>query len=206
MPDFSLRFILVLSIVLTILLGGAVALLWLRPVSSTGPIVSPANVATGAFSGDFTLVDEKGATVTPKTYGTSYKLVFFGFTHCPTVCPTALVKIADILAGLPKDTAGRLVPLFITVDPERDTPEALRTYTDNFDPRIVGLTGSRAQVDAAIAGFKVYAARVDTGHGDYTMDHSTFMYLLGPDQTLRAIFYTEETVPDIVARIKDMVR
>jgi protein SCO1/2 len=132
---------------------------------------------TSAVGGPFALVDHNGRTVTEKTFEGHPYLVFFGFTHCPDVCPTTLFNLSEVLKATGED--GRdLRALFITVDPERDTPEAMKSYISSFDERIVGLTGDRAAVDAAIRTFRAYAKKVPTSGGDYTMEHSATVYLM----------------------------
>lgn len=130
----------------------------------------------------FILTDQDGRTVTERDFRGRSMLVFFGFTNCPDVCPLTLQKIADTLEMTP-ELKGKVTPVFISVDPERDTPEAMKTYAAYFSPDVRALTGTRAQVDAAIKAFKVYAKRVelpDSALG-YTMDHSSLIYLYGPD-------------------------
>ncbi|MFD1702521.1 SCO family protein [Methylopila henanensis] len=136
-------------------------------------------VATQASSvgGPFTLVDQNGATVTEKDVAGKPYLVFFGFTHCPEVCPTALADITQVFEALGPD-AEKAQALFVTVDPARDTPEALKSYLDSFSPRIRGLTGAQEQVDATVKVFRAYAKRVPLDGGDYTMDHTALVYLM----------------------------
>jgi protein SCO1/2 len=112
------------------------------------------------IGGSFNLVTEDGVEVSEQNWPETYRLVFFGFTYCPDVCPAALEKIAIVLEDL-GENADLITPLFITVDPERDTPEVMKEYTDLYDPRIIGLTGSQEQIDQAINSFKVYAAKED---------------------------------------------
>ncbi|MBK3404304.1 SCO family protein [Methylorubrum populi] len=129
------------------------------------------------IGGPFTLVDQNGATVSERDFAGKPYLMFFGFTHCPDVCPTTLQQISDVLAALgPK--ADTLKVAFVSVDPERDTPESLKTYLSSFDPRIVGLTGSPEQVAAAIKTFRAYAKKVPSPGGDYTMEHTALVYLM----------------------------
>jgi len=129
------------------------------------------------IGGPFTLVDQNGATVSERDFAGKPYLMFFGFTHCPDVCPTTLQQISDVLAALgPK--ADTLKVAFVSVDPERDTPESLKTYLSSFDPRIVGLTGSPEQVAAAIKTFRAYAKKVPSQGGDYTMEHTALVYLM----------------------------
>jgi len=186
------------SLLLLVGIGGA--LLWLKPQSeSLGPTL-PAGVAIG---GPFSLTDETGRAVTAETYRGRHMLIFFGFTYCPDVCPTELAKIAATLDLLGRD-AERLVPLFVSVDPARDTPEALAQYTDLFHPAIVGLTGTEEQIAAAARAFRVYYNKVRTGPEPdaYTMDHSAFVYLMGPDGGFRQFFSPQATPEQMAAGIR----
>lgn len=135
--------------------------------------------AEGRISGRFDLVDQHGRAVTEADFADRHKLVFFGFTHCPDVCPTTLARMSVVLRLL-GPAAERLHPLFITVDPERDTPERLRAYARSFDPRIVYLTGTPQQVAAVLDSWWVTRARIAAGAGDYSMEHSAVLYLLDP--------------------------
>ena len=133
--------------------------------------------ATASVGGPFTLVDQEGRTVTERDFAGSPHIVFFGFTHCPDICPTTLQQISDVLAAL-GDKGKALKVAFITVDPERDRPEALKSYLSSFDPRITGLTGTPAQVEAAVKGYRAYARRVPGKAGDYTMEHTALVYVM----------------------------
>lgn len=134
------------------------------------------------IGGPFTLVNQDGKTVTDKDFRGRYMLVYFGYTFCPDVCPTSLATIADALDMIGKK-ADKVVPILITIDPERDTPAALKAYVPNFYPRLVGLSGSAAQIKAVAKEYRVYYARVDSESkdGNYLMDHSAITYLMGPD-------------------------
>ncbi|MGI6245502.1 MAG: SCO family protein [Pseudochelatococcus sp.] len=153
-----------------LVLGGAI-LLQLR-----GGADAPAPSTVG---GPFTMTDHNGRTVTEKDFLGAPTLIFFGFTHCPDVCPTTLFEVSEVLRAADSQADGVRV-LFVTVDPERDTPALLRDYLGSFDSRIIGLSGDRAQTDAIIKAFKVYAKKVPTGDApdDYTMDHTAIVYLM----------------------------
>ena len=138
------------------------------------------NQATASVGGAFTLVDQNGRAVTDRTFLGKPHLVFFGFTHCPDVCPTKLFEISEALRAT-ADKGRDLRALFITVDPERDTPDVLKSYLGSFDARIVGLTGDRAAIDAAVKAFRAYARKVPLKDGDYTMEHTALVYLMGKD-------------------------
>jgi protein SCO1/2 len=129
-----------------------------------------------AIGGPFTLVDQNGARVSEATYRGAPSIVFFGYTHCPDVCPTTLFDMSEVLKRLPADK--RVSALFITVDPERDTPAALKDYLSSFDPRISGLSGARADVDAALKAYRVYSKKQPQENGEYSMDHSAIIYLM----------------------------
>jgi protein SCO1/2 len=143
------------------------------------PIVSTTSTPAG---GPFSLVDGTGATITDQSFRGRWELVFFGYTYCPDLCPTTLSTIADALNEL-GPLATQIQPIFITVDPKRDTPKVIGDYVRNFDPRIVGLTGSAEAIAAVAAEYKVYYAVHKTGDGpdDYLMDHSGFVYLMNPE-------------------------
>ena len=147
-------------------------------VAATVMLVPKAGqVATSSVGGPFTLTDQDGRRVTERDFAGATHLVFFGFTHCPDVCPTTLQQIGDVLQALGpkgKDTKA----LFIAVDPERDTPEALKTYLASFDPRIVGLTGSPEEVAAAVKAYRAYVRKVPTKGDDYTMEHTALVYIM----------------------------
>lgn len=159
-------------------------------------------VAGIKVGGAFTLVDHNGRTVTEKDYADKFKLMFFGFTYCPSVCPTELQKIADALADL-GPLADRLVPLFISVDPERDTPAIMKEYVGKFDSRIIGLTGSRAQIDAMLRTYKIYASKQPIeGTDDYTMDHSSFLYLMNKENELVQLYRPQQKAGEIATQLK----
>lgn len=141
-----------------------------RPPVATGP-------ASLAIGGPFVLTDQTGRAITERSFRGRPMVVFFGFTHCPDICPTTLGEFAAYMEALGPD-ANRLHWVFITVDPERDTPAHLTAYLEAFDPRIVALTGTEAQVADAARAFRVAYARVPLASGGYTMDHTATTFLL----------------------------
>ena len=156
---------------------------------------------------EFTLINHEGQTVTQDDYKGRWQLVFFGFTHCPDICPTTLAYIGSVLDQLGND-AGQVAPLFVTVDPERDTPEVLKDYVANFHPRLVGLTGSKAQVAAVAEAFKVYHEKLlnEAAPDGYAMAHAGHIYLMDPDGRFEAVFLesaqpAEEMAEQISMRI-----
>jgi protein SCO1/2 len=139
-------------------------------------------VGQAAIGGPFTLVDHTGKTVTDKDYRGKFMLVFFGYTFCPDVCPTELNTIGVALDKM-GPAAEKVVPIFVTVDPQRDTAEKLKSYVADFHPRLVGLTGTEEQVAVAAKAYKVYYKKVgaEKAAADYLLDHSSYIYLMGPD-------------------------
>lgn len=137
------------------------------------------------IGGAFALENVDGKRVTDQDFRGRYMLVYFGYTHCPDVCPTKLIEVTHALEDFEKENprqAGIVAPVFVTVDPARDTPEILRDYVANFHPRFVALTGTEAAVAAMTTAYNVYYRRVPTDDGkDYVMDHTAYVFLLGPD-------------------------
>lgn len=158
-------------------IGGAAALLLTQ--GAPAPKVETAGKAL--IGGPFTLVDQTGRTVNDKDFRGRYMLVFFGFTHCPDVCPAELQVIAQALTDLgPKSS--EVVPIFISLDPERDTPAVIGAYVKNFGDNFVGLTGSPEAVAAAAKAYRVAYSKFEykdnSGKSDYSIDHSTIVYLM----------------------------
>lgn len=131
---------------------------------------------TSAVGGPFSLVSQDGAPVTQKALQGQPSLVFFGYTHCPDVCPATLAEISSVLKALGSDAKAKA--FFVTVDPQRDTPAVMKDYLSSFDPRITGLTGSPAAIKAIEDDYKVYAEAKPDKDGTYTMDHTAITYLM----------------------------
>jgi protein SCO1/2 len=161
------------------LLGAGILILTMAPSGSRVETTGKALVG-----GPFTLVDQTGKTVTERDFRGKYMLVFFGFTHCPDICPAELQVMAASLDELGPQ-AEKVVPLFITLDPARDTPEVVADYVKNFGPRFVGLTGPPEAVAAAAKAYRVAYSKVEPEGGaddqNYSVDHSALIYLMGPD-------------------------
>ena len=152
--------------------------------------------------GPFKLFDGAGKPVSDTDFRGKWMLVFFGYTYCPDVCPTELQVIASALDGLGPDAA-KIAPIFITIDPERDTREIIADYTKLFDDRLIGLTGSVADIAAVTRAYRVYyakAERKDTTQ--YLMDHSSFIYLMGPDGKLRGLYRPGSTAQELTATLR----
>ncbi|MCO6416132.1 SCO family protein [Siccirubricoccus sp. KC 17139] len=150
----------------------------------------------------FSLTDHTGRRVTDRDFAGGVRLVFFGFTHCPDVCPTALGYLSAAFEGLEPAEAGKVRALFISVDSARDSPELLAAYVANFHPAVVGLSGSEAEVEQAAKAFGTYYRKVP-GDGDaYVMDHTASIYLLDGEGRLRGYLDSHEPVGAAVAKIR----
>ena len=187
MSEKSFRVLLVLGAFLSglVLFFGAILLI-------SGRVPSPIGQAIAAVGGPFQLEDQNGKPVTDADMKGKPFLVFFGFTHCPDICPTTMFDISQILHQLGPD-ANRTGALFITVDPERDTPAVLKDYLSNFDPHLRALTGDQASINAAIKAYRVYAKKIPLENGDYTMDHTAVVYLMDKDGHFVAPFNLKQT-------------
>lgn len=167
-------------------------------------------LAGSAIGGAFSLIDQNGKTFTDADLRGRYSLVYFGYTFCPDVCPLDVQKLSAGLAAFEKtDPAlgAKVVPVFVTVDPERDNPAALKAFAANFHPRLVALTGTRPQVDAAIKAYRIYAKRAGPeGKPDYLMDHMSITYLMGPDGKPIAFTGHDATPEQITTELKTYVR
>lgn len=165
LPGGRRVFIVIVSAALVLLASLAYVLTSVRAGAPTASLIG----------GPFKLVAGDGRTVTDADMKGEPFLVFFGYTHCPDVCPATLAEISDVLSKMP----GKPVKaLFITIDPERDSAAVMKDYVSNFDPRIIGLTGDRAAIDQVEKAYRVYARKAPQAGGDYTMDHSAIVYLM----------------------------
>lgn len=166
------------------LVAGAALFLATGPGPDAGKPLSPAAVEIGdtELGGPFTLTNQDGERVTAAEVIDGPTLIYFGYTFCPDVCPTTLMLVAESLERL-GDAADRVQPIFISVDPERDTPELLGAYTAVFDERIVGLTGTPQQIDAVTDAYGAHyrARRDEASDGRYQVDHSIYLYIMDPD-------------------------
>lgn len=171
------------------------------------PSLQPVYRGEADIRSEFALIDHDEQAVTQDDYKGRWQLVFFGFTNCPDICPTTLAYMGNVLDQLGSE-ADQVAPLFVTVDPERDTPEVLKDYVANFHPRLIGLTGSTAQVAAAADAFKVYHEKLsnETAPDGYMMAHAGHIYLMAPDGRFDAVFLesaqpVEEMAEQISIRI-----
>lgn len=159
-----------------------------------------------AVGGPFSLIDGDGKPVSDQTWRGKYMLVYFGYTFCPDVCPTTLSTVGDALDRL-GTKADRVQPIFITVDPKRDRPAVVKDYAAAFGPRVAGLTGSAEQIAAVAKAYRVYYAEHRNGPGpdDYTMDHSSILYLMGPDGRFVAPIRADQSGPDMAAALAKLI-
>jgi protein SCO1/2 len=157
--------------------------------------------ATAAIGGPFQLTDQTGQTVTEKSLQGRPTLIFFGFTHCPDVCPTSLFEMSEVLRAMGPD-ADRVNAYFISVDPERDTPQAMKDYLSSFDPHLVGLTGDPEVMAKVTSEYRVYAKKVPLKDGDYTMDHTALVYLMDRDGRFVAPFNLKQTPEAAATELK----
>ncbi|HWJ17745.1 MAG TPA: SCO family protein [Geobacterales bacterium] len=155
---------------------------------------------TPLIGGPFSLVDTNGKRVTDRDFRGKLMLVFFGYTHCPDVCPTELQTMSTVMEKLGPE-ADKVAPIFISVDTKRDTPQALADYMKNFDTRITGLTGDQDDIASAAKAYRVYFRKAgDSGNGDYSVDHSAFVYLM--DGSGKYItHFTFNTAPESMAAV-----
>jgi len=157
--------------------------------------------APAAIGGPFQLTDQSGAVVTEKSLEGRPTLIFFGFTHCPDVCPTSLFEISEVLRAMGKD-ADSVNAYFISVDPERDSPDAMKDYLSSFDPHLKGLTGDPEILAKVLTEYRVYAKKVPLKDGDYTMDHTALVYLMDRNGRFVAPFNLKRTPDEAAAELK----
>ncbi len=186
---------LVIAAVLFVL--GAFALVF----AATRLVPSPVAKQSSNVGGPFRLTDQTGAVVTNETLKGSPFLVFFGFTHCPDICPTTLFELSEALNAM-GDNARKVTALFVTVDPARDTPDILGRYLSSFNPRIRALTGTPDEVDAMVKAYRGYYRKVPTEGDDYTMDHTAVVYLMDRDGQFVAPLNMQKSASDLASDIR----
>jgi protein SCO1/2 len=185
------------------LLAGAV---FLTLDLTSGPRSQPQSEAIG---GPFALTAGNGQKLTDRDVRGKWLLMYFGYTRCPDICPTTLAEISETLKSL-GPLAGEIQPLFITIDPERDTPDVVGTFVDQFDPLIIGLSGTAAEIAAVAKEYHVYYARsaASAADGDsYFMEHTAFVYVMGPDGKYATLFspLRGQTPDDMAAKLRTLI-
>lgn len=181
---------------LAVVTAGAGAAGWMlthRPASAT------------LIGGPFTLVDGDGRVVTEASFAGKWMLVYFGYTHCPDACPTALQDMANALDMLDPARREHVDIVFISIDPARDTPPVMKDYVSNFAAPITALSGSAEQVAGAARAYRVYYAKHPTEGGDYEMDHSSVIYVMDPHGAFVGNFSSQSTPEQIAAKLKTLV-
>ena len=187
---------------LVVFLVGALALA-AAAILTFSPGARTTSSGTASVGGPFTLTTQEGKPLSDTDLKGSPYLVFFGFTHCPDICPTKLFEISEVLRAAGEgDKAKKLKALFITVDPERDTPETMKSYLGSFDSRIVGLSGERPAIDAVIKSYRAYAKKVPLKEGDYTMDHTAIVYLMDKQGRFVAPFNMKRPPEEAAAELR----
>lgn len=196
----SRGFAIAAAAVLALVVAGAAT--WFLLTPATRPMAG----GEALVGGPFTLTDQHGAAVTERDFAGRYMLIYFGYTYCPDFCPMSLSNMTQALDLLPPEQAEQVVPIFITVDPERDTVAQLAEYAPLFHPRLVALTGSPAATKAAAQAYRVYFAKAGDDDSDaYLMDHSTFIYLMGPDGRYVRHFAHNAAPEEIAAAIETSI-
>jgi len=173
---------------------------WIAPVDRARPVLP----AISGIGGPFQLVDQRSNPVTEQTFLGRIQLVFFGFTNCPDVCPTALSVISELMDRLGNES-NVLQPLFITVDPERDTPSRMAEYVGAFHPALVGLTGSADQIAATARAFGVFYRRVSSENGAYTMDHTASVFILDRQGRFRGTIDLHDQPENSFAKLRRLL-
>lgn len=169
------------------------------------PEIAPGSlISEHTIGGPFTLTDHTGQRVTEAVLAGKPYAMYFGFTHCPDVCPTALQDMGGLLAKLGPD-AEKLRMVFVTTDPARDTPAVMGDYLKAFDPRILGLTGSEAEIKQMLLTYRVYAQKGEAKNGDYQVDHSSAIYLMDRSGELKTVIGQGEKTEASLARIKELI-
>jgi protein SCO1/2 len=190
-----------LLLVLSAFVGGLVlfaAVIFVVTGRVPGPIAG-----ASAVGGPFKLVDQNSKPITDQDMKGRPFLVFFGFTHCPDVCPTTLFEVSEIFRALGSEAGAKDIRgLFVTVDPERDTPAVLKDYMSSFDPRVIGVTGDVASIAAVEKSYRVYAKKVPLDGGGYTMDHTALVYLMDKTGRFVAPFNIKRRPEEAAADLK----
>ena len=188
-----------IALVLAIVLAMLVALLLGYAFTRTGG--SDSVTGKALIGGPFELVNQNGETVTNKDFLGQNLLIYFGFTFCPDICPTELAKMTAAVEMLPEDA--NVTPIFITIDPERDGVEEIRSYVQAFHPDMVGLTGTPEQIDTAAKAYRVYYAKNESsGSTDYLMDHSSIIYFMDTEGEFVDHFSIDSTAEQIAERVR----
>ncbi len=191
-----------LRVALILIVGlGVSALIAFAQIRGIERQATASTVVADNFGGPFELTDHTGRAVTEKDFSGQWRLMYFGFTFCPAICPTELAKMTEVLNAL-GEKGEQITPIFITIDPERDTQKIMADYVSLFHPRLIGLTGTPDQIAEIAKAYKVYYAKVDDPTlSEYTMDHSSYIYLIDPQDNLHALYKIDQTADEVIADI-----
>ncbi|XP_022882370.1 protein SCO1 homolog 1, mitochondrial-like [Olea europaea var. sylvestris] len=174
--------------------------------SASNAVRQGPSVGKAAIGGPFNLIDHNGKAVTDKNFVGKWNLIYFGFTHCPDICPDELQKLATAIDKIKEKSGMEVVPVFISVDPERDTVEQVREYVKEFHPKLIGLTGSSEEIKRAARAYRVYYMKTEEEGSDYLVDHSIVMYLMDPNMQFVKFFGknvdTDSLADGVVQEIK----
>jgi protein SCO1/2 len=192
------------AIVFAALLVVAAGVLLALAVRETPRGGAAGTALANAIGGPFRLIDQNGKAVSDADLKGKWQLVFFGYTHCPDACPTALNEMALALEQL-GEKRGEVEIVFITVDPDRDTPEVMKSYVQSFDAPIIALTGSPEAVAQAAKAYRVYYAKHPRADGDYDMDHSAVIYVMNPEGRFTATFTPDSSADAIAQRLQKLI-
>lgn len=193
----------VLWVLILAIAGGLGAYVWLREAPSQkaeGALLKPVN----GIGGPFALLDQKRRPFTEKELEGKPTALFFGYTFCPDVCPTTLLEATTWMKELGAES-DRLRIVFVSVDPDRDTPEKLDPYMASFDDRFVGLSGSREETDRIVKAYRVFARKVEGAGGDYTMDHTAAVYLLDAQARFVGVINFQEPTDKAMVKIRQLL-
>jgi protein SCO1/2 len=170
--------------------------LW-HEADQIGGLGRTVTTGTATIGGPFSLIDQNGRTRTQDDFRGRFMMIYFGYSYCPDICPTTLAEMAAALDKLGSHR-NRIVPLFISIDPERDTPQVLKAYMKAFGADFTALTGSTGNIEKAAKAYRVYIRKHPLADGNYSMDHSGVIYLMGPDGRF-VTYYENEIGPDKIA-------
>jgi cytochrome oxidase Cu insertion factor (SCO1/SenC/PrrC family) len=203
---------LLIGVVLGALILAWAAVKYIGDAGKIGETIVKATTSTGAaaIGGPFELTDHNGKRVTDRSFPGKCLMVYFGYTYCPDVCPTGLTEISNALDQI-GPLADKIQPLFITIDPGRDTPEQLKEYATYFHPKLIGLTGSADEIAKVAKAYRIYFAKVmpkeaNADPDDYTVDHSAIIYLMGPDGKFIQHFGRGTSAETMAKRLREIVR
>lgn len=200
------RTALLAALAVALVLIAGVLVQALRPSSGA----APQGALSGAdIGGPFALTDQDGKRRTDTEFAGKYRLMYFGYTFCPDICPTDAQKMAQGLRAFEKASptrAAKVQPIFVTIDPARDTPAVIKEWVAAFHPRLIGLTGTQAEIDAVLKRYRVYAAKAGGNGPNYLMDHSAMIYLFGPNGEPIDFVAQDATAADVTARLERFVQ